>query len=79
MMRRNPKWWLAIGLLVLLTPLLSAESYKPDKKKVCEPKESAKCLHVPEGGSSATYLLGAGVACLGAMFIRSRGSKPRRS
>ncbi len=78
MKRRNSKWWLAIVVLVLLTPLLSAES-----DKVCEPTKIVKCnkdvKHVPEGGSAATYLLGAGVACFGAMFIRSRASKPRLS
>jgi hypothetical protein len=78
MMKRSPKWWLAIAVPVLLTPVLSAEPYH-HKKDGCDGGESAKCRQVPEGGSGATYLLGVGVACLGAMFIRSRASKTRLS
>jgi hypothetical protein len=78
MMKRDPKWWRAIAVLVLLTPMLSAEPYH-HKKDGCDARESAKCRQVPEGGSAATYLLGAGIACLGAMFLRSRASKPRLS
>jgi len=78
MVKRDPKWWLAIAVLVLLTPVLSAEPHR-HKKDGCDGRESARCQQVPEGGSAAAYLLGAGVACLGAMFIRSRASKPRLS
>jgi hypothetical protein len=38
----------------------------------------ASCA-VPEGGSTAIYLLGAGLTCVGAMFLRSRLAKPPRS
>ncbi len=31
---------------------------------------------VPEGGSAAVYLLGVGLTCFGAMFLRSRIAKP---
>jgi hypothetical protein len=29
-------------------------------------------VQVPEGGSALIYLLGAGLTCMGAMFLRSR-------
>jgi hypothetical protein len=29
-------------------------------------------LQVPEGGSAAVYLVGAGLVCFGAMFLRSK-------
>jgi len=31
---------------------------------------------VPEGGSAAIYLLGTGLACFGAMYVRYRAAKP---
>jgi len=80
MMKRDPKWWLAIAVLVLLTPVLSAEPHRHHGGG-CDSRDpdSAKCQQVPEGGSAATYVLGAGVACLGAMFIRSRAGKTHLS
>ncbi len=35
----------------------------------------SNCQQVPEGGSTAIYLIGAGATCLVAMFVRSRLSK----
>ncbi len=40
---------------------------------------TSACAQVPEGGSTAIYLLGAGLACFGAMFLRSRLAKPTQS
>ncbi len=34
---------------------------------------------VPEGGSSIVYLLGAGIACAGAMTIRRRTARPTQA
>jgi hypothetical protein len=35
--------------------------------------------HVPEGGSTTIYLIGAGLTCFGAMFFRSRLTNPAQS
>ncbi|MGA3091022.1 MAG: hypothetical protein ABSD75_20640 [Terriglobales bacterium] len=34
---------------------------------------------MPEGGSTAAYLLGAGLTCMAAMYVRSRVVKPKQS
>jgi hypothetical protein len=34
-------------------------------------------LRVPEGGPAVAYLLGAGLICFGAMFLRSKVAKPQ--
>jgi hypothetical protein len=34
---------------------------------------------VPEGGTAVVYLLGAGLICFGAMFLRSKVAKPLQS
>ena len=64
--------WLLLGAVVLLTPILA--SAKP--KKTCGGDDSfhgdRNCQQVPEGGSSAGYLLALGATCLGAMMLRSR-------
>jgi hypothetical protein len=67
--------WLAIGTLVLLTSVVSfAKPKDKDKdKKGCDPHDN--CLKVPDGGSTAAYLLIAGSSCLGAMAIRTRLKK----
>jgi hypothetical protein len=79
MMGLSAKWWLAAGSLLLLAPALLAEPHYDHKRRDCDPWEHAKCQKVPEGGSAGAYLLGAGAACLGAMFVRSRLAKPRLS
>jgi hypothetical protein len=62
----NRKWWLALVALLCLVPAASAaEKSKPKKR-------------LPEGGSAAVYLLGAGITCLGAMFVRSRVPKAKQ-
>jgi len=39
----------------------------------CGKDRREKCPHsVPEGGSSATYLAGAGLICASALLVRSR-------
>ncbi len=37
-----------------------------------------KSLQVPEGGSTAIYIIGAGLVCFGAMFLRSKLAKPTK-
>jgi hypothetical protein len=71
MMTVRRKWWLGAALLLCLVP--SSFAGKPHKCDKNGP--DWKCQKVPEGGSAAIYLLGAGITCLGAMFIRSRASK----
>jgi hypothetical protein len=73
---RRAKWWVVSATVLLLTTGLSAapEAYK---KRGCGPENRVKCRQVVEGGSAAAYLLGAGVAFLAAMFVRSRLAKPR--
>jgi hypothetical protein len=63
--------WLLLGAVVLLTPMLV--SAKP--KKGCGDdafRGDRNCQQVPEGGSTAAYLLALGATCLGAMVLRSR-------
>jgi hypothetical protein len=60
----NRKWWLAVVAVLCLTPAALAKR-KP-------------LATVPEGGSTAVYLLGAGITCLGAMVVRSRLPKPKQ-
>jgi hypothetical protein len=70
MIKVRRKWWLGAALLLCMVP--SSFAVEPDQPK-CKPGRN--CRQVPEGGSAAIYLLGAGITCLGAMFIRSRASK----
>jgi len=65
---RNGKWWLAAVALCCLAPAAFANPSDSPRK----PKHKL----VPEGGSAAVYLLGVGLTCFGAMFLRSRIAKP---
>jgi hypothetical protein len=78
MIKANSKWWLAVALLCLAPVALSAKQDQ-NRDKGCDHSRRKDCQQVPEGGSAAIYVLGAGVTCLGAMFIRSRASKPSLS
>jgi len=74
-MLRGSQRWLVAGALVLLTPaFLIAHPGKP--KGGCSDdswrNDGKNCQAVPEGGSSAAYLLALGATCLGAMLVRSR-------
>ena len=66
---RNGKWWLVVVALCCFAPAAFA-----DQAPLRKPKR-----HVPEGGSTAIYLLGASLTCFGAMFLRSRIAKPTQS
>jgi hypothetical protein len=62
------KWLPAFVVVCCLSSAAFAKSGK------CEPRKN--CVQVPDGGSAAVYLLGAGLTCVGAMFVRSRLAKP---
>jgi hypothetical protein len=68
MNNKNGKWWLAAVVICCLVPASFADQgFHPPKKRKQQ---------VPEGGSTAIYLLGAGLTCFGAMFLRSKLVKP---
>ena len=75
-MRTNKKkWWLVSAALVLLSPVILTAQHA-DKKKGCDVRDhDKKCRQVPEGGSTAIYLIAAGATCLGAILVRSRLAK----
>jgi hypothetical protein len=75
-MKSNRKLALAALFLMCLVPASFAA--KP-KDRGCDPKRDRRCQQVPEGGSAAIYLLGAGITCLGAMVIRSRSLQTNQS
>ena len=65
--------WLLIMLLLSVAPVALAER---GGRNGCDQKHPPKkCQQVPEGGSTLMYVLGAGMTCLGAVYIRSRASK----
>jgi hypothetical protein len=67
------KWWLGAALLLCVVPssfAVERSHYNHEKST-----RSVDRQQVPEGGSAAIYLLGAGITCFGAMYIRSRASK----
>jgi hypothetical protein len=69
MNNKNGKWWLAAVVICCLAPAAFADrGFNPQLNK---PKQQ-----VPEGGSTAIYLLEAGLTCFGAMFLWSKLAKP---
>jgi hypothetical protein len=72
MSKSKGKWWLAIIVVCCLAPGAFAKP-KPCDNDRDDPKSCSQS--VPEGGSAAVYLLGAGLTCFGAMFLRSRVAK----
>ncbi len=81
MSNSNGKWLLAVVALCCLTPTAFARRERPrrDPDGVCTAPNVRSCTQVPEGGSTAIYLLGAGLTCFGAMFLRSKIVKPAQS
>jgi hypothetical protein len=78
MKSKNRKWWLAVVALLCLAST-TACPVEDAEKPTSHVKQPVKHSTVPEGGSSLVYVLGAGVACLGAMLVRSRSAKPKES
>jgi len=78
----NGKWWLAVVAVCCLSPVAAFANFGPkhdhDPGKGCDPRWQ-NCLQAPEGGSNAIYLLGAGLACFGAMLLRSKTMKQTQS
>jgi hypothetical protein len=72
------KLTLAALLLLCFAPASFAKKIEKDKNK-CDDRRDRRCQQVPEGGSAAIYLLGAGITCLGAMVIRSRSQSLSQS
>ncbi len=70
MNNKNWKWLLAVVALCWLTPAAFATGCASTSAG-CPPTQA-----MPEGGSTATYLLGSGLTCFGAMFLRLRFDKP---
>lgn len=70
------KCLLAAVVLLCLAPASFAG--QPNRDRRCDPRRR-NCQQVPEGGSAAVYLLGVGITCLGAMFVRSRSANPSQS
>jgi hypothetical protein len=77
MSKSKGKWWLAIVVVCCLAPGALARREPPCDHDRDDPRSCRQS--VPEGGSAAGYLLGAGLTCFGAMFLRSRVSKPSQS
>jgi hypothetical protein len=69
------KWWLTAIVICCLAPGAFADH---GHRGGCDDKRSRDCRQVPEGGSAAIYVLGAGLTCFGAMFFRSRMAKPEQ-
>jgi hypothetical protein len=79
MNRVGGKWWLAIVVMCCLAPAAFADRDR-DRDRRCErDPRRGNCLAVPEGGSAAIYLIGAGLTCIGAMFLRSKVAEPAQS
>ena len=76
MSNRKAKWWLAAVAICCLVPAAFADR---DRTQRCDPEHNKHCQQVPEGGSAAIYLFGAGLTCFGAIFLRSRIVKPAQS
>ena len=77
MSNRGGKWWLAIVVICCLAPAAFANRDR-DRHQRCEWYQS-NCQQVPEGGSAAIYLIGTGLTCIGALFLRSKVAKPTQS
>jgi hypothetical protein len=80
MINVSRKWVLRASFLLCLVSssfALGPDSDNPEHRK-CRPHDNCE-QQVPEGGSAAIYLLAAGLTCVGAMFLRSRSSRPNIS
>jgi hypothetical protein len=75
----NRKVWLVLVALLCMVPGTYATKSSIAPRCGEHGDAAMPCRQVPEGGSATVYLLGAGITCLGAMFIRYRVSKPSLS
>ncbi len=74
MSSKSGRWLLAVVALCCLAPAAFAHH-----DRGCDSYSLKNCRQVPEGGSTAIYLLGAGLTCFGAMLVRSRVAKRTQS
>jgi len=81
MRNSKKKWWLALIVVCCLAPATFADQnryrqsdYNPYQNRYegNATGDASSPRPVPEGGSAAIYLLGAGLTCLGAMLFRSK-------
>jgi len=87
MNNKNRKWLLAVVAVCCLAPAAFADHWGPPDGGKCDPRwQDCDRRHrehpstaVPEGGSTSIYLLGAGLTCVAAMFLRSKVAKPAQS
>jgi hypothetical protein len=77
-MSLSGKFLLAAAILLYLVSASFASKPIRDDGR-CNDHSRRRCEYMPEGGSAAAYLLGAGLTCLGAMFVRSRSSRSNPS
>jgi hypothetical protein len=77
--RKKMKWLLAGVALICLAP--AGAFANRDRGHDCDrwDREKKCSVQTPEGGSTAIYLLGAGLTCFGAMVLRSRVAKTSQS
>jgi len=73
MSNQKSKWLLVLVVACCLAPATFADQRRnrDHRDQGCDPRSPRNCQQVPEGGSTAIYLLGAGLTCFGAMFLRS--------
>ena len=77
---RAGKWLVALVALCLVPAAFADRGRGHDRDNGCDPRRDRHCQEqVPEGGSSAIYLLGAGLTCFGAIFLRSKMAKPTQA
>jgi hypothetical protein len=65
--------------LVAVCCLIPASFADRDHGGCGDRRSHQDCRGMPEGGSTAIYLLGAGLTCFGAMFLRSRARRSTQS
>lgn len=81
MKKANRKWLLALVAVCCMAPAAFAYGNGNGGWPWRPPQEPGKpgLKQVPEGGSTAIYLIGTGLACLGGIYVRSRVAKPSQS
>jgi hypothetical protein len=67
MKNRSENWLLACLAICCLAPSSALASNQVIRQNFS--------FRVPEGGSALIYLVGAGLTCVGAMFLRSKLAK----
>ena len=85
MKNSSRNWCLAVITLCLFVPAALAARGRDGggggdhHDHGCDGRSHRDCQDVPEGGSTAIYLLGAGLTCFGAMFLRSKAARSTQS